>query len=107
MKRWFLATAVMLLCGQAWAAKKTIRVGAKGADYTTIQAAVSAAPEDGAIIRISPGTYREVVHVDKPGIEFRGDGKAPEDVVLVYGNSAASTCGQSDSLNARSPVRSW
>jgi pectinesterase len=31
--------------------------------------------------------------VDKPGIEFRGEGKAPEDVVLVYGNSAASTCG--------------
>jgi pectin methylesterase-like acyl-CoA thioesterase len=33
------------------------------------------------------------VHVDKPGIEFRGETKDPARVVLVYGNSAASTCG--------------
>jgi pectinesterase len=86
----------MLLWGQAWAAaKKTIRVAPTGAEYTTIQAAVGAAPEGGAVIKIAPGTYREVVHVDKPGIEFRGEGRAPEDVVLVYGNSAASTCGTS------------
>ena len=75
------------------AEKKTIHVAPAGAQFTTIQAAVSAAPEGGAVIRIAPGTYREVVHVDKPGIEFRGEGKSPEDVVLVYGNSAASTCG--------------
>jgi pectinesterase len=31
--------------------------------------------------------------VDKPGIEFRGETKDPATVVLVYGNSAASTCG--------------
>jgi len=73
--------------------KKTITVGASGADYTTIQAAVDAAPASGAVIRIKPGTYREVVHVDKPGIEFRGETKDPAAVVLVYGNSAASTCG--------------
>ena len=84
----------VLVCVQGWAAgKKTIRAAASGGDYTTIQAAVNAAPETGAVIRIAPGSYREVVHVDKPGIEFRGEGKRPEDVVLVYGNSAASTCG--------------
>jgi pectin methylesterase-like acyl-CoA thioesterase len=73
--------------------KKEIRVGAAGADFTTIQAAVDAAPTGGAVIRIEPGTYREVVHVDKQGIEFRGQTKDPAKVVLVYGNSAASTCG--------------
>ena len=51
---------------------KTITVGPKGADFTTIQAAVNAAPDAGAVIRIRPGVYREVVHVEKPGIEFRG-----------------------------------
>ena len=72
---------------------KIITVGAVGADYTTIQAAVNAAPEAGAVIRIEPGVYREVVHVDKPGIQFRGETKEPRTVELVYGNSAASTCG--------------
>ncbi|HEY6374231.1 MAG TPA: pectinesterase family protein, partial [Edaphobacter sp.] len=33
------------------------------------------------------------VHVDKPGIQFRGGTDDPAKVVLVYGNSAASTCG--------------
>ena len=92
--RW-LVIAVVALCGvQAWAAgKKTLLVAPSGGQYTTIQAAVTAAPESGAVIRIAPGTYREVVHVDKPGIEFRGEESDPAKVVLVYGNSAASTCG--------------
>ena len=86
--------AVLLLSGMVWAkGLKTITVAASGGDFTTIQAAVNAAPEDGAVIRIRPGVYREVVHVDKPGIQFRGDTKDPAKVVLVYGNSAASTCG--------------
>ena len=85
---------VMLFTGAMQAQeKKTITVGATGADYTTIQAAVNAAPDTGAVIRIKPGTYREVVHVDKAGVEFRGETKDPANVVLVYGNSAASTCG--------------
>src|SRR5690349_13333794 len=97
MSRWLVAAVAAVLCGgPAWAAgKKTIRVAGAGGEYSTIQAAVSAAPEGGAVIRIAPGTYREVVHVDKPGIVCRGEGKGPEDVVLVYGNSAASTCGTS------------
>jgi pectinesterase len=80
--------------GSVWAqGLKTITVGAARADYTTIQAAVNAAPESGAVIRIRPGVYREVVHVDKPKIQLRGDTKDWTKVVLVYGNSAASTCG--------------
>jgi len=100
MKRGFgrsgLVALVLLSCGVAWAqAPKTITVGATGADFTTIQAAVDAAPAEGAVIRIRPGVYREVVHVDKPKIQFRGEGNDWKKVVLVYGNSAASTCGTS------------
>lgn len=95
MRLRMLGVAVaFLLGGVAQAAgMKTITVGALGADYTTIQAAVNAAPETGAVIRIKPGVYRELVHVDKAGIQFRGDTDDPAKVELVYGNSAASTCG--------------
>ena len=87
---------VMGLGGVAGAkgpAVKVLTVGASGAEFTTIQAAVNAAPAAGAAIRIAPGVYREVVHVDKPGIQLRGMGEDAAKVVLVYGNSAASTCG--------------
>lgn len=100
--RWgAVAVGMVLACGVAWGQRgKTITVaasttGVPGADFTSIQAAVNAAPETGAVIRIRPGTYREVVHVDKPKIQLRGEGKDPAKVVLVYGNSAASTCGTS------------
>jgi pectinesterase len=95
MKRGYgLVVLVLISCGMVWAqGPKTITVGAAGADFTTIQAAVNAAPDAGAVIRIRPGVYREVVHVDKPKIQLRGDGGDWTKVVLVYGNSAASTCG--------------
>jgi pectin methylesterase-like acyl-CoA thioesterase len=87
---------VLMSCGIAWAqGPKTITVGGTGADFTTIQAGVNAAPDEGAVIRIRPGVYREVVHVDKAKIQLRGDGDDWKKVVLVYGNSAASTCGTS------------
>jgi pectinesterase len=92
--RWLSLVVVAMMCGISWGqGLKTITVGATGADFTTIQAAVTAAPEAGAVIKIKPGIYREVVHVDKPRIQLRGDGDDWTKVVLVYGNSAASTCG--------------
>jgi pectinesterase len=91
-----LVAVVLMACGIAGAqGRKTITVGATGADFTTIQAAVNAAPDEGAVIKIRPGVYREVVHVDKSKIQLRGDGDDWRKVVLVYGNSAASTCGTS------------
>ena len=73
MKRrygWILACAVMLLVCVTLRAQglKTITVGATGADFTTIQAAVNAAPDTGAVLKIQPAVYREVLHVDKPKI---------------------------------------
>lgn len=63
------------------------------ADYKSVQEAVSAAPPGGAVIRIRPGVYREVVHVDRAGIELRGDADNPEKIMLVFANGAANTCG--------------
>jgi pectin methylesterase-like acyl-CoA thioesterase len=91
-----VAAALALACGMAWGqGLKSITVAETGGDFTSIQAAVNAAPDTGAVIRIMPGVYREVVHVDKPKIQFRGQTDDPAKVVLVYGNSAASTCGTS------------
>ncbi len=95
MRVWLAGLALTAVSCIAGAQTKTITVGAKDADFTTIQAAVDAAPATGAVIRIEPGVYREVVHVDKPRIQFRGQTRDPSKVVLVYGNSAASTCGTS------------
>ncbi|MGD0442603.1 MAG: pectinesterase family protein [Edaphobacter sp.] len=90
----WMCGAMLLAYATSWAQSlKTLTVGATGADFTTIQAAVNAAPDTGAVIKIQPGVYREVVHVDKPKVQFRGDGNDWTKVVLVYGNSAASTCG--------------
>src|SRR5712671_135044 len=70
-----LVMLVLMSCGIAWAqGRKTITVGAAGADFATIQAAVNAAPDEGAVIKIRPGVYREVVHVDKSKIQLRGEG---------------------------------
>ena len=94
MKSNFVLAVMVAACAVSQAQEpKTITVASSGADFSTIQAAVNAAPDTGAVIRIQPGTYREVVHVDKPKIQFRGEGGDWEKVVLVYGNSAASTCG--------------
>ncbi len=92
VSRW--SAVFVIACGTLRAeGVKTITVGATGADFTTIQAGVNAAPDAGAVIRIRPGVYREVVHVDKAKIQLRGDADDWTKVVLVYGNSAASTCG--------------
>ena len=106
--RGVLVAIVLMSCGIAWAqGPKAITVGATGADFTTVQAAVNAAPDEGAVIKIRPGVYREVVHVDKPKIQLRGDGGDWTKVVLVYGNSAASTCGtRSFSRTRRRSTRS-
>ena len=73
----------------------TETVAPAGAQFTTIQAAVTAAPDIGAEIRIAPGEYREVVHIDKPNIHLRGQGNDPSKTLLVYANGASSTCGTS------------
>ncbi len=85
----WLATVLAMGVGVAQGKVRIMIVAPSGGEFTTIQAAVAAAPDAGAVILIRPGVYREVVHVDKANIQFRGDTDDPKKVVLVYGNSAA------------------
>jgi pectin methylesterase-like acyl-CoA thioesterase len=90
--------ATMLIGSSALAQTVTVLTVAPpgsvpAAQYTTVQAAVTAAPETGALIRIRPGVYREVVHVDKPNIQLRGDTTDPTKVVIVDDNGDPKTCG--------------
>lgn len=69
----------------------TLYVAASGSgDYYSIQRAIEVAPATGAVISIGPGTYRERLFVDKPGILLRGAGADPSQVVVVSDRSAGS-----------------
>ncbi|GAA4046116.1 pectinesterase family protein [Streptomyces shaanxiensis] len=61
-------------------------------DFTTVQAAVSAATGSGRTLVIAPGTYRETVAVDVTRTEMTwlGAGRDPRDVVIVYDNAAGT-----------------
>lgn len=71
-----------------------VRVAQEGkADYKTLQEAIDHAPPSGEVIRVSPGTYREKVHVTKSNIHLVGIGRTPSDVVLSWNDSAATAGG--------------
>lgn len=71
----------------------TVTVGVTGkADYATVQAAVDAAPAGNTtpyVIRIKPGTYKELIKIpsNKPYLSFVGLGRKPSDVVITYDNA--------------------
>jgi pectin methylesterase-like acyl-CoA thioesterase len=62
-------------------------------DFKTVQAAIDASGPDGATIRIRPGTYEELIVVDKPKIQLRGLGENPRDVVLTWHLSSGTAGG--------------
>ena len=71
--------------------KKTIVVAADGSgQFKTVQEAVDSAPDGNVRINIKPGEYRNLISISANGVELRGLGKTPEDVVLVYDNSAGT-----------------
>jgi polygalacturonase len=75
-------------------AKKNVTVSEDGSsDYRSVQEAVDALPDGGGTVTIKPGTYREVVHVRKPGVRLVGDAADPRRVVIVYDKSAGSAGG--------------
>ncbi len=94
---WVSGLAMLLALRAGAQNVKEITVGPAGsspaADFATVQEAVNAAPDAGATIRLYPGTYREVVHIDKPNVRLIGEPKAPEKVVVTFDNGASSTCG--------------
>jgi pectin methylesterase-like acyl-CoA thioesterase len=74
--------------------RKTVVAAADGTgDFRSLQAAVNALPENGGEIRIKPGTYREVVVIDKPHVRLVGDAKEPAKVGIVFNKSHASAGG--------------
>ncbi|RZU63270.1 pectinesterase family protein [Zhihengliuella halotolerans] len=73
---------------------RTIDVG-PGGDFASVQAAVDSVASRSSqrtVIRIAPGTYREIVRVgsDKERITFLGLGEKPQDTVLVYDNASGT-----------------
>ncbi len=80
------------------AAQITVAADGSG-DFKNVQAAVDAAPQAGAVIRIKPGTYREMVVIDKPHIQLRGTGSDPRQVVLSYDLSAGTAGGTGKSAS--------
>jgi pectin methylesterase-like acyl-CoA thioesterase len=93
-----LALGMIGAVGSGWAqGLKVLTVAPAGAspagEFTTVQEAVTAAPATGAVIRIRPGVYREVVHIDKPNIQLRGETDDPAKVEIVYANGASNSGG--------------
>jgi pectinesterase len=64
----------------------------KAADGSgSLQAAIDGLPASGGRILLEPGVYREKVVITRPGVTLRGLGRNPQDVVIVWGDSNAST----------------
>jgi pectin methylesterase-like acyl-CoA thioesterase len=72
----------------------TLYVAADGTgDYYSIQRAIDVAPAGGAVISVAPGTYREVLTINKPNIVLRGPYEDASKTVVVAGNSSGTTAG--------------
>ena len=74
---------------------KTFYVAADGTgDYYSIQRALDMAPKTGgAVFSVSPGTYREVITVDKPNITIRSANPDASKTVVVNDRSAGQNGG--------------
>ncbi len=88
---------LLFAAATALAQPKAVTVAADASgDFTTVAAAI----ESGAkVVRIKPGTYRELLNIPQPGIQLRGAGARPEDVVLTYDNSAGTAGGTTKSAS--------
>ncbi|MGA2807852.1 MAG: pectinesterase family protein [Terracidiphilus sp.] len=73
---------------------KTLYVAADGTgDFYSIQRALDAAPKEGALVLVAPGTYREVLTVDKPNIQIRSANRDAAKTVVVNDRSAGANGG--------------
>ena len=93
-------TSAPEMASDAPAADKTLYVAADGSgDFASIQQALDAAPDDGAVVQVGPGTYREVITVLKPNLTLRGSGD-PSATVVVNDRSAGTSGGTTHSATA-------
>jgi polygalacturonase len=86
-----LATAPEM-AGTVLPEDETLYVAVDGTgDFYSIQRALDAAPKDGALVLVAPGTYREVLTIDKPNIRLRSaNGDASKTVVVNDRSSGAN-----------------
>jgi len=73
---------------------KTLYVAADGTgDYYSIQRAIDVAPDTGAVISVSPGSYRKVLTITKPHITLRSPNPDASKTVIVNDRSAGTAGG--------------
>jgi polygalacturonase len=83
-----------LLAAEVPPVDNTLYVATDGTgDYYSIQRAIDVAPADGAVISVAPGTYHEVLTVNKPHIVLRGPYEDASKTVVVAGKSAGTDGG--------------
>ena len=83
---------------------KTLYVSGSGTgDYYSIQRAIDVAPPAGAVISVTPGTYHEVLTIDKPNITIRSSYSDAARTVIVADRSAGTSGGtlNSATVNVR------
>jgi polygalacturonase len=72
----------------------TLYVAADGTgDFYSIQRALDVAPKEGALVLVAPGTYREVLTIDKPNIRLRSANSDASKTVVVNDRSAGANGG--------------
>jgi polygalacturonase len=95
-----LATAPEM-AGTVLPEDETLYVAADGTgDFYSIQRALDAAPKDGALVLVAPGTYREVLTIDKPNIRLRSANGDATKTVVVNDRSAGANGGTLHSATA-------
>jgi pectin methylesterase-like acyl-CoA thioesterase len=92
MFRSCITLVVALTATSLMAAQVTVAADGSG-DFKKVQAAVDAAPAEGAVIRIQPGTYHEEIAIEKSHIQLRGLGADPMQVILSFDKSAGKAGG--------------
>jgi len=82
------------LAGEDPPEDKTLYVAADGTgDYYSIQRAIDVAPATGAVISVAPGTYREVLTINKPHLVLRSPYADASKTVVVAGKSSGTDGG--------------
>ena len=72
----------------------TLYVAADGTgDFYSIQRALDVAPSTGALVSVAPGTYREVLTIDKPNIRIRSSDPEASKTVVVNDRNAGENGG--------------
>ncbi|MGA9670351.1 MAG: pectinesterase family protein [Terracidiphilus sp.] len=82
------------MAGTVPAEDETLYVAADGTgDFYSIQRALDAAPKTGALVLVAPGTYREVLKIDKPNIRLRSANPDASKTIVVNDLSAGTAGG--------------